>query len=1143
MDIFKFSRHPFHKQLWTIILVYQSSLFSQLEPSDDSFYLQSPVSYDDNFSIDSSNTWEPSQDFESYHIPSDYSTDPFSSDNLNYSYTLPDWYSQFQPQTGSSEEIKSNEEGVKAVADTLSDLTHDSRQETHHHIADTYLDYSTRLKNESLAVPPVPAKVFEQEEIQSLDQSKMAPPVNTSVTPPSVPSAPFTPAVIPSLDAPAIVQPPVRPVEPVLPPIEENQPLPAPVTPNRIIPPPVTPPVSTTPPSPAILSTPSSQLPTSSLTSPSVSETTPAVVPLSRPPVVITPTSASVGNTASAASTQPQPKEKKEVSINFNNVAMVEYIRFISRLSNKNFIFDDEDLQFNVTIISEDPTTVENLMAALLQELKIRDLSLIEQGNNILIHRNPRIRAPSRIVMDGTEETSSHASELVTRVFRLNTLDPVKASAIIRPLLSDDALVEVLTDTNNLIITDLVMTVNKVAQLINSLDSPNSGVSIGQYVVRNVFVDSLMELATKILQPIAQGNPFILVPHSASNSIYVVSNAFIVEKALAMLQNLDVNEGQTKILSLENLHPTYYGKGSTGPSPQSAHYPMGVDFQGRPIHAIGLDSQGRPVYSVGFDSQGRPIYSMGVDAEGRPIIFPSKSFPGGDVDAEGHLIVYPFRNSISGGAGTSEEQNTYATQNSLQGGGVSTSGQNIYPPSAPLREGGIGSEGRPSAIFTENRDITPGGVSAHTKWSRDLPVGHIERTLFFIYKLRYRKGDSIEIALRKIATSLQITGTSNADLVSSINSIQWIESSNSLIFTGTAATLEKVRELVLEIDTPLRQVFIEMLVLDTTITDSLSYSVDWINRFGGGTTTGEQGFIQNVPNTASNSFINSSEMIQSTATPPGSIPGLNTILSPLPIATGLVSAGGFAAGVIGTHLTHNGTCFSSIGALVKAIHSDSKGNILLNPKIITEDNNPAEIFVGGTDRYKTQSITNDLGSLVTNNFQFIDVGITLRVTPLIGNNGIITLEITQENTAATQDANNPALAVNQDVNLVQVLTKTRAVTKIHVPNGFFVVFSGMIMDSEQRTYSRIPCLGGIPLIGCFGKQQNTNDSKRSLMLFIRPLIIDTDEDFEDVTRRQQEVYLEKSKFRRSWNYEIDEGLNFLNVKPTDPDEVGCYNGE
>lgn len=840
-----------------------------------------------------------------------------------------------------------------------------------------------------------------------------------------------------------------------------------------------------------------------------------------RTPTIVTPTTASPDTSTSA---QSGAKSLKEVSINFNNVAMIEYIRFISRISNKNFIFDDEDLQFNVTIVSEEPTTIDNLMAALLQELRIRNLSLIEQGNNLIIHRNPRVRSPARIVADGNELINAQDSELVTRVFRLNTLDPLKASEIIRPLLSDDALIEVLRDSNNLIITDLVTNVNKITQLIGTLDAPNSGVTIGQYVVRNAFVDSLVDLANRILQPIAQGNPFVLVPHPVSNSIFIVSNSFIVEKALAILQNLDLNEGRTKILSLETLQPTYPSyTPSTAPGTlpgKTETFPRGNvgTIPGIGGNQNGPGGLGGPIGVPGGVSSGNRLGTGGI----------GEWIPGrGDYDPDGQLInpeavpeSFPFENFPADGRF------------------VSPNASNIpgFPPSI-FNPGGIGSEGRPSAIFDESRSFLPGGIGAASRWAHELPVGHIERTLFFIYKLRYRKGDSIEIALRKIANSLQLMGTANADLISAINSSQWIESSNALIFTGTTAALEKVRELILEVDVPLRQVFIEMLILDTTITDSLSYSVDWINRLGGGTTTGEQGFFSTAPSASTpslNNFLSSSEKILNSGSviPPSPA-------EPLPVAQGFLNSGGFAAGIIGTHLTHHGTRFSTIGALVRAIHTDQKADIILNPKIITEDNNPAEIFVGGTDRYKTQSITNDLGSLVTNNFQFIDVGTTLRVTPLIGNNGIITLEIVQETTSQDPQANNPAFDNNQSVNLVPVLTKTRTVTKVHVPNGFFVILSGMIQDNQSRAYSRIPCLGGIPILGCIGKSQNNADNKRNLMLFIRPMIIETNEDYEDITRRQQDVYREKCKFRRSWNYEIDEALNFGNIKYTDPDDMNC----
>lgn len=774
-------------------------------------------------------------------------------------------------------------------------------------------------------------------------------------------------------------------------------------------------------------STPSASAATTTNVPTSTDTTTQTQTIVPRPnQTVITPTT---GPDITEEGTPVAGQPIKEISINFNNVAMVEFIRFISRISNKNFIFDEADLQFNVTIVSEEPTSIENLMAALLQELRIRDLMLIEQGNNILIHRNPRVRAPAHIVAEGITAGPSKENELVTQVFRLNTLDPVKAAEIIRPLLSDEALVEVLRDTNNVIITDIVANVNKIAQLINSLDAPNSGVIIGQYAVRNAFVDALANLADKILQPIAQGNPFVLVPHPATNSIFVVSNPFIVERALAILENLDLNEGRTKIFTLEKLR---LSNAELNAAEAAGNLPPGIGIPTTPPGAI------------------------------------------------------------------------------------------TAPPP------GIGVEGSPFGPGEIEPPLMPGGITAAPRWIQELPPGHIERTLFFIYKLKYRRGDQIELALRKIADSLLVTGTTNEDLIAGINSIQWLESSNSLIFTGTVLALDKVRELIEEIDVPLRQVFIEMLILSTTINDSLSYGVEWGARFGGGNTAGSE------------AFLNSPFSPLLPALDSASIPSPEFAPTPGPNPNGLARTTGFSLGVVGRHLTHDGLLFNSIGALVTAIHLDSKVNIIMNPKIITEDNNTAEIFVGNTDRFKTQSISNDFGTVITNNFQFLDVGTTLRVTPLIGNNDTITLEIVEEITSEAATAN---IVINNtnanDVNLIPILNKSRTLTRVHVPNGFFIVLSGMIQDTRTRGLNQLPCLGGIPILGGVNKSKTNVDDKRNLMIFIRPLIIDTEEDLENITKRQQDVYREKGKFRRSWNYEIDEALDFLSIKRTDPDERGC----
>lgn len=690
----------------------------------------------------------------------------------------------------------------------------------------------------------------------------------------------------------------------------------------------------------------------------------------------------------------------KTILINFNNVSIIEFIRFISRISNKNFMFDDIDLDFNVTIVSEEAATVDNVMAALMQVLRVHGLTLNEQGNNILIHRNKAVNNISQVVADGLPPPLAF-NELITQVFRLNTLDAERAGALIQPLVSEGALVEVLTGSNHVIVTDINSNVEKIGQLLKSLDAPISGLVIGQYVVVNALLDSLIALAERVMEPIADGKPLVFVPHIPSNSIFIVSTPFLVDRSLAVLRNLDVNVGVTRIFSGDSLR--FSGGAREGEAGQ---------------------------------------------------------FGTGGVYGEGGVE----RGFIEG----------------------------------ILQEGGVIRGPLPS-----------GSLESRSPWSSDLPEGHIDRIKFFIHKLRYRRGEQIMDALQRVGISLQETGTGNLDLVSTIQSIQWIESSNSLVFTGTIEAVAKVKELIEEIDTPLRQVFIEMLIMETDLDDSLNYSVNWGTRFDNkGDTAGAQGFISEV-STLSNAL-------------DSAIPG-STIN-----VTGLARADGYHLGVVGRNVSHGGLSFDTIGALVTAFHDKNRVDILMNPKLLVEDNTTAEIFVGINTAFQISSIANDRGEIITNNFEFRDVGTLLRVTPLISNNDVVTLEIREEVSSLANQTNVTGALSSQSPGPQTRINRT--ITKVHVPNKYFLVMSGMIQDQYERRRIQVPCLGGVPLIGGLFSDKRMTDQKRNLMIFIRPQIIDTAEDIDNITRHEQDIYRNKNRTKKMWKYEVEEALDLLNLK-------------
>jgi type III secretion protein C len=417
----------------------------------------------------------------------------------------------------------------------------------------------------------------------------------------------------------------------------------------------------------------------------------------------------------------------------------------------------------------------------------------------------------------------------------------------------------------------------------------------------------------------------------------------------------------------------------------------------------------------------------------------------------------------------------------------------------------------------------------------------VNRNKFYIHKLQYRRGDVIVGQLQQIGASLQ-NYPGNDDLLATINTIQWLQDAKSLVFSGIPENLEKVKELVEEIDIPLRQVYIEMLILETSMDDSLNYAVNYANRFGGGNQAGSQGFlsgpsvIQGVMDSTGVTDLGSFA-----PNPPTTVPFNNKLI---PDPTGLAKNAGFSLGVIGQHIIHKGLGleFNSIGALVTAVHTRNLSKVILNPKVVTEDNVPAQIFVGQTTPFKTQSVSNDLGSIITNNFEYRDVGTTLQVTPHLNNSDMIILEIMEERSELAT----PAASSGNSNTVIGPTTNTSNIkTTIHVPNGFFVILGGLLEDDIIRQRTAVPCLGSAPFIGGAFSDKATQDNKRNLMLFIRPVIIDTDEEFQNLTRHQQDVFDFKDTIsvQKEWVQETEQALDFFNVRRSmntdDQDDPPC----
>lgn len=248
------------------------------------------------------------------------------------------------------------------------------------------------------------------------------------------------------------------------------------------------------------------------------------------------------------------------------------------------------------------------------------------------------------------------------------------------------------------------------------------------------------------------------------------------------------------------------------------------------------------------------------------------------------------------------------------------------------------------------------------------------------------------------------------------------------------------------------------------------------------------------------------------------------------ISTAAGTLAGINGGLLGGAVRSGNAIF---GAIVNAVRSDNQSNILSTPSIMTLDNQEAYFLVG-------QEIPITTGEALSPNFdntfrtvQRQNVGITLEVTPQINAGGTIKLDLRVEVSSIA----GPVSSSFQDL----ILNKREIRDTITIDDGNIVGIGGLLDDNDRRTLDRVPLLGDIPILGNLFRSRGRARARTNLMVFIRPTILRTAADAQEVTARRY-AYVRGHQLIATPNREptLDEIVrDYLGtVPPTAPDAPG-----
>ena len=184
---------------------------------------------------------------------------------------------------------------------------------------------------------------------------------------------------------------------------------------------------------------------------------------------------------------------------------------------------------------------------------------------------------------------------------------------------------------------------------------------------------------------------------------------------------------------------------------------------------------------------------------------------------------------------------------------------------------------------------------------------------------------------------------------------------------------------------------------------------------------------------------------------------------------------------------------------ISALQSVTKVRVLSAPELMVLDGQPASLQVGDLVPYLSQTSqdTTTSDSPVINSIDYRETGVILRVTPHVGSDGLVTLDVDQEvsgvsPTITTTGLNSPTFTV-------------RSVTsRIAIQDGQTIGLAGLISDNDSHQNSGIPGLKNIPLLGDLFANQNNNRNREELLVLITPHVIRNQEQALDLTADMQQ---------------------------------------
>ena len=247
---------------------------------------------------------------------------------------------------------------------------------------------------------------------------------------------------------------------------------------------------------------------------------------------------------AQAVKSAPEKPEQPDqfVSIDFNNVDINVFIKFMSELTATNFVVDQR-VKGKVTIISPSKISLNEAYKVFESVLEVHGYTTVKAGDIVKIVPSPDARSKN-IKTLLREEAASPEDKVVTQLVPLKYANPVDIKRLFTPMVSKSSVILAYQPTNTMIITDVHSNIRRLFKILKQIDVPGIGQEISVIPIEHADSTKMVSLLSTVFKPTrkpvkgAPGKAVTMVADERTNVIVLLANevdTLRIKQLIAML--------------------------------------------------------------------------------------------------------------------------------------------------------------------------------------------------------------------------------------------------------------------------------------------------------------------------------------------------------------------------------------------------------------------------------------------------------------------------------------------------------------------------------------------------------------------------------------------------------------------------------